>query len=412
MKRNNKNRRIGKLFRMAVCLVLTFGMLGADLQQVTVAQAADFVYEDSDMIGQGGYMYFIRSAEKSAQAAICRKKASGGKVSQVVTEPEGVLRLVVSGKYLYYTTTADGAWVVRTCGLDGSDGRTLCEGVVSCAAADGIYVIRQLKAGRSKLLFVPFDGEDEQTLRTMKKTQAMDYVCSIGSDSYYYLFDQSTDRVHLFQLQTGSNRLTRIAVEKRAADSTNGLMVSDVRQAGGELFYDFGSYEGSGSFWCGTIKKLTTDGKKKTVAKNTADETLIFGSSELYFSTSTGNNYKYSLKSGKKTKYSLDFEKDISYTVLGDKTYMADTSNKKKITISRFRSGTKRETLTKNFITIPFKQKKNVSYAVQMKQVGIYNMVCVTGTDYTDASYGWRGKPVSINWYITDGAGTVLGSFK
>ena len=46
-----------------------------------------------------------------------------------------------------------------------------------------------------------------------------------------------------------------------------------------------------------------------------------------------------------------------------------------------------------------------------MKQVGIYNMVCVKGIDYTDASYGWRGNLVSINWYITDGAGTVLGSF-
>ena len=98
--------------------------------------------------------------------------------------------------------------------------------------------------------------------------------------------------------------------------------------------------------------------------------------------------------------------------MLGDKTYMADTSNSKKIVISRFTSGTDRETLTKNFISISFKQKAGVSYGVSMKQVGIYNMICVTGIDYTDPSYGWRGKLVSINWYITDGAGTLLGSFQ
>ena len=87
-----------------------------------------------------------------------------------------------------------------------------------------------------------------------------------------------------------------------------------------------------------------------------------------------------------------------NYIILGDKTYMADCSNKKKIVISRFKSGTAQETLTKNFITIPFKQKANISYSVSMRQVGIYNMVCVTGTDFTDQSYGWRGKVVSVDW--------------
>ena len=118
------------------------------------------------------------------------------------------------------------------------------------------------------------------------------------------------------------------------------------------------------------------------------------------------------MKTGKKTKYSLKFENNIGYTILGDKTYMADTSNMKKIVISRFSSGTDRETLTKNAISIPFKQKKKISYSVSMKQVGVYYAICVTGKDFSDMSYGWRGKTVSINWYVTEPAGTVLGSFK
>ena len=125
-----------------------------------------------------------------------------------------------------------------------------------------------------------------------------------------------------------------------------------------------------------------------------------------------GNDYKYNLKTGKKTKYSLAFQNGVSYTVLGDKTYMADTSNKTKIVISRFSSGTNRETLKKNFISIPFRQKKNVSYSVTVKQLGKYNMICVTGRDFTDMSYGWRGKLTGINWYVTDGAGKVRGSFQ
>ena len=148
------------------------------------------------------------------------------------------------------------------------------------------------------------------------------------------------------------------------------------------------------------------------MAKSTGDDTLTIGTKELYYTTPEGNYYKYQLSTGKKSKYSLKLEQNISYTILGDKTYMADTSNAKKIVISRFKSGTNRETLTKNFITISFKQKKNISYTVDIRQVGVYNLVCVKGTDYSKASYGWRGKLTSVNWYITDGAGTLLGSFK
>ncbi len=409
-------RRIRKnsgLWRLMLCAVLTLGMLAADTaQQPDTAKAAAFVYGYSDMTGQGGYIYFIRTDASTAAADICRKKVSGGKVTKVVSEPEGVYSLMVSGKYLYYTSAEDGMRVVRMCELDGSNDRTLCEGSVCYAASDRAYVLADAGAGRTALKCFPFDSDGEQTLYTAKKKQTLGYVCSMGNDSYYYLYDTAKERVYLYRLQMTTNRLNRIAAEKRVTDSNNEIMVSDVQQAGGELFYDFGSYEGSGNFWCGTIKKLTTDGKKKTIAKYTEDDSIVIGSRELYFSTSTGDNYKYDLSSGKKTKYSLAFENHISYTILGDKTYMADTSNKKKITISRFRSGTKRETLTKNFITIPYKQKKNVSYAVGLRQVGIYNLVSVTGTDYSDPSYGWRGKLVSVNWYITDGAGTVLGSFK
>lgn len=380
----------------------------------TVYAANAYVQEYSDMIGQAGSIYYIRTSEKDGSAVIWRMKMSTGKTSKIVSEPNGIIGLMVSGQRLYYTAVNDDRqWEVRSCSLSGDDAETVCEGRGCYVNGKNVYYLRYGKKDiRASLYAKSLDTGKITRIKTAKTDQVLDYVCNIGGESYYYIYDKKTDKLLLYRLHTANNQLVRVAVEKRVAEGYSGLMVADVRQIAGELYYNFGSYEGTGNFWNGTIKKLTVDGKKKTIAKYTDDDQIIAGSRELYFTTPQGNYYKYNLKTGKKAKYSLKYEKNISYMVLGEKTYMADTSNKKKIVISRFASGTDRETLTKNFIAIPFKQKANVSYSVSMKPLGIYNMVCVTGTDYTDTSYGWRGKLVSINWYVTDGAGTLLGSFQ
>lgn len=403
-----------KVIRFFTSVMLVFCMLaGAVVSGPDTAYAASaYVQEYSDMIGQGGYIYYIRTSEKDGSAVIWRMKVSTGETSKVVSESRGIIKLIVSGQQLYYTTVNDeDQWEVRTCRLNGDDVQTVCEGCVCYADSERVYYIRYVQGTQACLYVKDLATGESVSIKKVKADQTLDYVCNIGAESFYYIYDRTTDKLFLYRLHTVTNMFTRVASEKRVAEGTSGLMVSDVRQISGELYYDFGSYEGSGGFWNGTIKKLTVDGKKKTVAKYTADDKIIAGSRELYFSTPKGDNYKYHLKTGKKTKYSLKFEQNIGYTVLGDKTYMADTSNKKKIVISRFTSGTDRETLTKNFISIPFKQKAGISYSVSMKQVGIYNMICVTGTDFSP-KYGWRGKTVSVNWFITDGAGTLLGLFQ
>lgn len=405
-----------KIIRYMANIFLVLGLVAGGIMLVPdMAQAADvYVHDDSPMIGQGGYIYYIRTSEENGNASIWRMKVATGETSKVVSESGGIIRLIVSGQQLYYTTAGDNnEWEVSSCRLNGDDLQVICDGVVCYADKENVYCIRNVNGSQARLYKQNLVTGKRTSIKTSKKGQAMDYVCNIGSESYYYIYDGATEKLMLYRLHTATGKLTRVATEKRVAEGSNAaLFVSDVRQINGELYYDFGSYEGSGSFWYGTIKKLTVDGKKKTVAKLTNDDTIIAGSRELYFTNPSGNNYRYNLKTGKKEKYSLKFEKDISYTVLGDKTYMADTSDKKKITISRFASGTDRETLTRNFITIPFSQKANVNYSVSMKTVGVYNMICVTGRDFTDQTYGWRGKLVSIDWYITDGAGTVQGSFR
>lgn len=387
----------------------------ADLS-VTAYAASAYVQEYSDMIEQDGYIYYIRTSEKNGSAVIWRMEVDTGDTSKVVSAPKGIVTLIISGQQMYYTTVNDHSqWEIRTCQLNGDDVQTVCEGCVCYADSENVYYIRYEEKAQACLYVRNLVTGDEQPVKKLKAGQTLAYECTIGSDSYYGAYDPSGDKLTLYCLDTSleNKKLVRIAVEKRAVNGSNGaLQISDIRQINGELYYDFGSYEGSGNFWNGTIKKLTADGKKKTVAKLVSDETIAAGSRELYYKDMKGNDYKYNLKTGKKTKYSLAFQNGISYTVLGDKTYMSDTSNKTKIVISRFSSGTNRETLKKNFISIPFRQKKNVSYSVTVKQIGKYNMVCVTGRDFTDMSYGWRGKLTGINWYITDGAGKVRGSFQ
>lgn len=405
-----------RVVRFLISVLLVFCMVAgfAADEPVTAYAASAFVQEYSDMIGQGGYIYYIRTSEQDGSAVIWRMKVATGAASKVISEPNGIVRLTVCGQQLYYTTAnEDSQWEVRTSQLNGDNIQTVCEGSVCYADSENIYCIRYINGSQARLFARNLATGKNTAIKTTKAGQTIDYVGNIGSESYYYIYDGTTDKLMLYRLNAATKKLLRVATEKRvAAGSTAALLMSDVKQISGELYYDFGSYEGSGGFWNGTIKKLTVDGKKKVVAKLVSDDTIIAGSRELYFGTPSGNTYKYNFKTEKNTKYSLKFENGISYTILGDKTYMADTSNKKQIVISRFTSGTDRETLTKNFISIPFKQKADVSYTVKMKQVGIYNMVCVTGTDYTDPNYGWRGRLDSINWFVSDGAGTLLGSFQ
>lgn len=397
-------------------IVLTFCMTFTLAVSAPIeAQAAEgFVQEYSDMIGQGGYIYYIRTPEVGTSADIYRMKVGSGQTSKVITAKNGIVDMVVSGQNLYYTTSNDAfEWEVWTCALNGSDAQKLCDGRIFYADKDYAYCMKYVNGANARLYCKNLSTGANTSIKTAKAGQTLGYAGNIGNDSYYYIYDGKTDKLLLYRLHAATKRLIRVATEKRVAkDSTGAMLVSDVRQISGELYYNFGSYEGTGNFWYGTVKKLTTDGKKKTVAKNVSNDEIIVGSRELYFDTPTGNTYKYSLKTGKKTKYSLKFEKDISYTVLGDKTYMADTSNEKQVVISRFNSGTEWETLTKNFITLPFRQQTGVSYAVKMKEIGIYNMIYIVGTDYSDMSYGWRGRLVSVDWFATDGAGTVLGSFQ
>ena len=201
-----------------ICLMLTVIMAAGCLIADTVvarAAATTFVYEGSDMIGQGGYIYFIRNQEDSSTATICR----------------------------YYTTSDDSGWLLYMCRLDGSDARVLCTGMVCYADAANVYGIEELKNGKEQLFCIASETGEKQKIKTVSARQTMSYIGNIGSDSYYYITDNKADKVYLYRLgTTNKKQLIRVAAEKRIdKDSYSPLMISDVAQSGGELYYDFGS---------------------------------------------------------------------------------------------------------------------------------------------------------------------------
>jgi len=84
----------------------------------------------------------------------------------------------------------------------------------------------------------------------------------------------------------------------------------------------------------------------------------------------------------------------------------------KLITVSSFTSGAIKKNKTELLMSIPYKQKKELDYSASVSKYGDYLLIPVTCMDYNDTTYGWRGKLISINWYVADMNGKVLAQFK
>lgn len=407
-----KNTRVlRRLTALALTVIMTL-TAAVHMQEIQV-HAADFLIQGaSDMIEYDGYIYYIRSMTNGSSQTIYRIKVNSGKITKVKTVETGIAGMLISDGTLFYTTITDGQTQTYCCQSDGKEEELFCEGKVVYVNSDYAYGIKTVGA-KERLFYKDLVTCKSTSVKTTSKTQSISYVKTIGDRSFYSIYDTKGKKLVLYYLTEGQNKLIKVATEKNNASNKDyPLAVSDVELIRGELYYDYGCHAGSANYWYGGIKKITASGQKKVVSRDVGNETIVAGSKELYYNDSVGDkNYKYDLVSGKRSTYSLMPQKGVDYIILGDKTYMADTNDKSRITISRFSSGTDRQTLTKNMITISYKQKPSINYHVSMKQVGCYNLVCVSGMDFSDAAYGWRGRVESIKWYVIDGAGKVLGSF-
>lgn len=378
------------------------------------AAASAMVYSYSDKVAQNGYLYYIRSNVSTDGSAIYRMKVATGAKSKLLTTDQAITNMLISGETIYYTTydSSYKSAVTYTADITGSDAKKYTNGSVVYADSKAVYTLTSLNSGKTRLYFTDLATAEKTPVKTTSSEDTMDYITDVEGNTYYYQYDSSAQKLILYEMKADKAEFTRIAVDKLTdTENTYIPMITDVKKLDGEIFYDYGTYQGTGNFWYGVIKHLTSTGKK-VVSKSVGTDKLLAGDAYLYYSDATQNkNYRYNYVTGKKNAYTLDYEKGVGYSILGDKTYMSDVSNTSTISISRFTSGTARQTLTKNFIRFSYKQNSKLDYSVEVSQTGAYNLVCVTGTDYNDTTAGWRGKTSSIKWYVTDGSGAVLSSF-
>lgn len=98
-------KKTNGLLRVLAGLILVFSMVcGLMTAPVTVHAASGFVETYTDMIGQGGYIYYIKMTGKADGAAIYRIKVATAEKSKVIEAERGIVRMTASGQYLYYTT--------------------------------------------------------------------------------------------------------------------------------------------------------------------------------------------------------------------------------------------------------------------------------------------------------------------
>jgi hypothetical protein len=212
-------------------------------------------------------------------------------------------------------------------------------------------------------------------------------------------------------------KLSVLTTEKIALNGTERTYptVSDIVKINGDIYYQYGTHEGSGSYWYGTLKKLESSNKiKSIIAERLYEEQIHHDDNCIYYigTESSEKHYRYHTKTGKTTSYTYKTTGTESFNILGDKTYCAKADGKELITVSCFESGSNKKNRVEAFINLSYKQKKKFDYSASVKKINDILLIPVTCMDYNDTSYGWRGRCVSVTWYVADTEGKILAQFE
>ncbi|MGN6712813.1 hypothetical protein [Anaerocolumna jejuensis] len=403
-----------KPFKKITCIILTILLTVVMLNTGTAQAAAGIVYEYSKMIESDGNIYYIPSVEGSSYN-IYRLNPKTGAKTKIASSDTYITALVTYNNTLYYTSdNANGTGsTTYSVSLDGGSPHTLSKGVVCYADKSGIYYT--IENEKNCLLYrKSYAGSKDVLL--YKGNSSFKYIKNIGSTLYFGQSKGSPSRIELLSLKSGKAKPALLSSLKLKAEpeTDNPPAISDLVSIKGNLYYQYGTYQGSGSFWYGTLVKFDTAAKKSTII---TDQMIVpsisYSGSSIYFDEmqSTYKHHSYNVTSGKLTAFTCPVSGTEYYNVMGSYAYKASV-NKKSITVSRFTAGTNNKNLKKDFIKIPYPQNSKLSYTASITSLGQYFLVPVECVDYNDSTYGWRGKIISIKWYVTDYNGNILTHFE
>ncbi|SHO53828.1 DUF5050 domain-containing protein [Anaerocolumna xylanovorans] len=384
---------------------------------ITSAATNATVYEYSSMLEDRGNIYYIQTVEGDKNSYdIYRLEVATGKKTKILSSKNDILGMMLHNDTLYYTSyeREKEAYQTYSVSIDAKDKKTICNGYLICLDDSSIYYT-VIKGEKSKLYKRDYDSKKATLIYTGNMT--FSFVKNLDNTLYFTQFNEASSKLTLYKLMPKQTKLAVLTTDKIALDGTErtSLTVSDLVKINGDIYYQYGTHEGSGSYWYGTLKKLDSGTNKKSIiAKQLYEEQIYHNDSSIFYNgtDSSEKRYRYNTKTSKTSSYIYKTTGTESFNILGDKTYCAKADGKELITVSRFTSGTNKNNLVKSFISLSYKQKEKFNYSACVKKYGDYLLIPVTCMDYSDTSYGWRGRCVSVTWYVADSDGKILAQFQ
>lgn len=409
---NSKTERIIKGISILIILMLLVP------QNLINAEAATHaaVYKFSPMLEDAGNIYYVQRVEGDEYSYdIYRLEIATGNKTKLVTSQNDILTMLIEGETLYYTCYEGEKDIYQTysASIDGKEVKTVCEGYLVYLDDSNVYYMDMGK--KNRLYKKAQDSQKPDLLHTGNMT--FRYVKNLENTMYFSQVNNTSSKLTIYTLEPEQTKLSVLTTEKLSQNGEGIIdpLVSDIIKINGDIFYQYGSREGSGSYWYGALKKLASDtGKKATIAAQLYEEKIYHYDSSIFYNgtESSEKRYRYNTKTGKTSEYQYKIIGTETFNILGDKTYVAKADGKDLITVSRFTSGTNQKKLVKSFISIAHKQNKKYDYYAEVKQYGAYLLIPVTCMDFNDTSHSWRGRLASMTWYVTDMEGKLLTQFE
>lgn len=380
---------------------------------ITSAAVNATVYEDSPMLEDRGNIYYIQRVESDGCSYdICRLEVATGNKTRILSSKYDILGMMLHNGTLYYTSYVGEKDIYQTysVSIDAKDKKTICNGRFQCLDDSSIYYTI-IKGKESKLYKRDYDSKKTTLIYTGNMT--FSFVKDLDNTLYFTQFNEASSKLTLYTLMPEQTKLAVLTTYKITLNVTERTfpMVSDVAKIGGDIYYQYGTYEGTGNYWYGTLIKLDSGTNTNSViVKQLYEEPIYYNDSSIFYNEtdSSEKHYQYNTKTGKTSSYIYKTMGTETFNILGDQTYCAKADGKEDITISRFTSGTNKNNLVKSFINLSYKQKKKFDYRTRVKKYGDYLLIPVTCMDCN----GWRVRYISVTWYVADSDGKILAQFQ
>jgi hypothetical protein len=412
---NIKYKRLFNFFTACLLIIL----LLPQNTLVTNAASNAKVYGYSPMLEDSGNIYYIETVEGSEKIYnIYRLEVSTGNKTKLLSSKNDISNMIIHNEALYYTSYDQGIGVNRiySLSLDTKDNKVVCNGSLLALDDNSIYYTVIAMKGEGIRFYKRNYNSKTATLIYTGNT-SFNFVKKLDDTLYFTQFKEASSKLATYELMPEQTKLTVLTTDKITLDGTEKAypIVSDIIKINGDIYYQYGTFQGSGYYWYGTLLKLdSSTNKKSIITEQTYEEKLDHNDSSIFWNyiDSSEAHYKYNTKTGKTSNYVYKTTGSESFNIIGDKSYCAKADGKGLITVSRFTSGTNKANLKKSFIKISYKQNKKYDYSADVIKYGDYLLIPVTGIDYNAADYGWRGKTISVTWFVADTDGKMLTQFQ